>query len=85
MPQNKNAIIRYNALDKCFRNPGRSYTIDDLLDECNEALTEENPNTDGIKRRQLFVDIKFMESENGWSIELERTPVGKKNTIGITT
>ncbi len=78
MPQNKNAIIRYNTLDKCFRNPGRSYTIDDLLDECNEALTEENPNTDGIKRRQLFVDIKFMESENGWSIELERTPVGKK-------
>lgn len=78
MPQNKNAIIRYNTLDKCFRNPGRNYTIDDLLEECNKALAEENPNTDGIKRRQLFVDIKFMESENGWSIDLQRIPVGKK-------
>ncbi len=78
MPQNKNAIIRYNTLDNCFRNPGRNYTIDDLLDECNIALAEENPNTDGIKRRQLFVDIKFMESENGWSIDLQRIPFGKK-------
>ena len=79
MSQNKNAIIRYNTLNKCFRNPGRNYAIDDLLDECNKALADENPNTDGIKRRQLFVDIKFMESENGWSIDLERIPFGKKN------
>jgi len=65
-------------LDSCFRNPGRNYTIDDLLKECNKALSYENPNTDGIKRRQLFKDISFMESDSGWSIDLQRIPFGKK-------
>jgi len=32
MATNKNAIIRYQALDKCFRNPGRKYFMDDLMD-----------------------------------------------------
>jgi len=30
MATNKHATIRYQALDKCFRNPGRRYYIDDL-------------------------------------------------------
>jgi len=78
MPINKNALIRYQTLDRCFRNPGRKYYIEDLLDECNDALAEENLHTDGIKRRQLFVDIKFMESKEGWSIPLDKIVDGKK-------
>ncbi len=70
MSSNKNAIIRYQTLDKCFRNPGRRYSLDDLLYECNQALAYHNPKTDGIKRRQLYEDIKFMESEKGWSVPL---------------
>ncbi len=78
MPTNKYAIIRYQTLDKCFRNPGRSYYLEDLLEEVNSALLDYNPESEGIKRRQLFADIQFMESENGWSIPLLKIADGKK-------
>lgn len=78
MSINKNALIRYKTLDRCFRNTGRMYFWEDLLNECNNALVEFDPNSDGIQRRQLFDDIKFMESEQGWSIPLERYRHGKK-------
>ena len=72
MPTNKHATIRYHALDQCFANFGRKYFIDDLIEACNNALYEFNGLSDGIKRRQIFDDIKFMESEQGWAIRLER-------------
>ncbi|MBV7440725.1 WYL domain-containing protein [Weeksellaceae bacterium TAE3-ERU29] len=78
MSINKNALIRYQTLDRCFRNTGRMYFIEDLLEECNNALYEADFNNEGIQRRQLFNDIKFMESEQGWSIPLERIRFGKK-------
>jgi predicted DNA-binding transcriptional regulator YafY len=78
MPINKNALIRYQALDRCFRNPGRMYFWEDLLEECNKALMDFNPNSEGIQRRQLFDDIRFMESEQGWSVPLCRTRHGRK-------
>lgn len=40
MPANKHAIIRYQALDKCFSNRYRKYYIDDLIKVCNKALEE---------------------------------------------
>ena len=78
MPINKNAFIRYQVLDRCFRNPGRNYFFEDLIEACNEALYEFNPNSGGIKRRQLFDDIRFMESEQGWLIPLERNKLGRR-------
>lgn len=48
MPANKNALIRYITLDKCFRNIGRNYTIADLLVACNHALEESSAATGGI-------------------------------------
>jgi predicted DNA-binding transcriptional regulator YafY len=78
MATNKNALIRYQVLDRCFSNSGRMFFWQDLLKECNHALMEHDPNNEGIKRRQLFDDIKFMESEAGWSIPLNRIRHGKK-------
>ena len=75
----KNALVRYKVLDRCFRNPGRQYTLDDLLEACNEALFELEGNDKGIQRRQLQKDIRFMESEQGWSIPLERHRFGRNN------
>lgn len=72
MASNKNALIRYQSLDKCFRNPGRMYFWEDLLEECNKALLDFDSIGEGIQRRQLFDDIRFMESEQGWSIPLQR-------------
>ena len=34
----KNAMARYKALDRCFKNSGRIYFWEDLLEECNRAL-----------------------------------------------
>ena len=78
MSINKNALIRYQVLDRCFRNPGRMYFWEDLLEECNKALVDFTPNSEGIKRRQLFDDIRFMESEQGWSVPLGRFRHGRK-------
>jgi predicted DNA-binding transcriptional regulator YafY len=78
MSINKNALIRYQVLDRCFRNSGRMYFWEDLLEECNKALANFDPNSKGIQRRQLFNDIRFMESEAGWSIPLARYRYGKR-------
>jgi len=74
----KNAYLRYQTLDKCFRNSGRIYLLEDLIEACNQALYDSDPKNNGIQRRQLYDDIKFMESEQGWSIDLVRTPKGRK-------
>ncbi len=78
MAQTKLATIRYQALDRCFSNWGRRYFIEDLIKECNKALREYLGEDAGVKRRQVFEDIKFMESESGWSVDLERLKDGKR-------
>lgn len=78
MSTNKHATIRYHALDQCFSNPGRNYFIEDLIEACNNALYEFTGSEVGIKRRQIFDDITFMESEQGWLIPLERIKDGKR-------
>lgn len=78
MATNKHATIRYQTLDKCFRNPGRFYYIEDLIKACNDAIYEYSGIEDGIKRRQILDDIKFMESEQGWNIPLGHIRDGHK-------
>ncbi len=78
MATNKHAKIRYQTLDKCFRNPGRRYYIEDLIEACNNSIYEFTRTDIGIKRRQIFEDIKFMESPQGWNIPLERIRDGHK-------
>jgi predicted DNA-binding transcriptional regulator YafY len=78
MATNKNAIIRYQTLDKCFRNPGRNYFIEDLVEACSNAIYEFSGEDKGIKRRQVLEDIKFMESEQGWGIALNRIREGHR-------
>lgn len=78
MATNKNALIRYKVLDNCFRNPGRRFFIDDLITECETILLEIDPESNGISRRQIFEDIAFMESKEGWMVELNKLRDGKK-------
>jgi len=75
---NKHAIIRYQTLDKCFRNSGRNYAIEDLVVECNKAIYEYSGINDGVKKRQIYEDIRFMESEQGWNIELAKKKEGRR-------
>ena len=78
MPTNKHASIRYNALDLCFSNFGKRFYIEDLIEACNEALYDYEGIEDGVKRRQIYDDIRYMESEQGWSIPLEKIRDGKR-------
>jgi predicted DNA-binding transcriptional regulator YafY len=78
MGTNKHASIRYIALDRCFCNTGRRYYIDDLIEACSNAIYEYTGNFEGVKRRQIFEDIKFMESSQGWSIPLVHYRDGHK-------
>lgn len=78
MATNKHATIRYHALDRCFSNYGRKFYIEDLVDNCNKSIFEFAGIEDGVKKRQVFDDIVFMESEQGWSISLDRIKDGKR-------
>ncbi len=81
MAVNKHAYLRHKILDKCFRDTRRKYFMEDLIKECQNALSEYLGVEDGIKRRQIFNDITYMESEGGYSIILDRHKDGKK---GVT-
>lgn len=72
MRKKNSPLVRYKILDKCFRNTGRRYFFEDLADEINKVMFEIDPDYQGISRRQLFDDIAFMESEEGWSVDLVR-------------
>lgn len=78
MPTNKNAQLRYNILDKCFRNTGRKFFIDDLVKEVNKALRELEGEDKQVKKRQIQYDIRFMKSEQGWSVPLEKKRDGRR-------
>lgn len=78
MATNKHAQIRYLALDKCLNNLGRKYFITDLVEACNNAIRDFTGKNDGVKKRQVYDDIKFMESERGWSANIEKIKDGKQ-------
>jgi hypothetical protein len=65
MSTNKHAQIRYLTLDKCFSNFGRKYYIEDLVEACNTSIYEFTGKHEGVKKRQVYEDIKFMESSQG--------------------
>ena len=68
MPITKDSFLRYRVLDKCFRNPIGRYTIQKLIDKCNEALSFKDK---GISLRTIRGDIAYMRSEEGWSAPIE--------------
>jgi len=78
MAINKNALLRFQTLDRCFKNSGRRYSINDLLEVVNDALLEDNPKSNGIQIRQLRKDISFMKSEAGYNAPIETIPGEKK-------
>ena len=81
MATNKNAQIRYQALDRCLSNWSRRYYIEDLVDACNEALYNyngEGNKGDGVKKRQVQEDLKFMESEEGYRMMIDAVRDGHK-------
>ena len=63
MPKNKNASFRYRVLDSCFRNTGRNYSMNDLIEEVSEQMNEHFGIDKGISKRTIQDDISIMRSE----------------------
>lgn len=61
MATNKNARLRYEALDKCLSNFSRRYYIEDLQKACCDFLTKELSIDTSVSRRQIYADLKEME------------------------
>lgn len=82
MATNKQAQIRYLALDKCFRNTGRKYFIDDLIELCSEALYNTTGLQSGVSRRQIFKDLEDMNTlygaETGFDDIIDRIKEGRR-------
>lgn len=78
MPHNKNALLRYKVLDRCFQNKGRNFGINDLIHEINKELEDFNGPDVQVNRRMVYYDIDFMKSEQGYSIPLKKIKDGRK-------
>jgi predicted DNA-binding transcriptional regulator YafY len=76
MPVNRNALLRYQVIDKCLRNRGRKWTWHDILEEVNQALNEDNPKSRGIGKTTLYEDLKDIEYRI-YKLEIEKTKNGK--------
>lgn len=75
MPVDKQVLLRYQVLNKCFRNRYREYTIDDLVDECNKALRRiDKPD---VSKRTIQNDINMLETDYGIRLN-ERLRQGRK-------
>ncbi len=72
MSSNKNALIRYKTLDKCLKNKYRKYTLEDLIDECSEALFEFEGKESYVSKRTVQLDLQNMRSEKfGYEAPIE--------------
>lgn len=76
MADTKYPTIRYQTLNKCFRNKYKRYYIEDLIDACSEAIYDYCGKEIGCSRRTILNDIDFMESSAGWNIDLRRIKDG---------
>lgn len=63
MPVNRNALIRYRTIDRCLQNRRRKWTIEDLIDACNEALYEFEGRKQSVSLRTIRLDLSAMRSD----------------------
>lgn len=75
MPTNKNAMTRYMILDELLSNRYHNYSLDDLTEEVSNRLVELYPKSDGVVRRTIEKDLKYLEVEGPFLADIERYTV----------
>ena len=73
MPINKNALLRYQILDRCFSDRHHRYEIEDLVDKVNEALLDMYGKT--VSLRQIRADITYMRDRVSYNAPIEARPI----------
>ena len=63
MPINRNALIRYRTIDRCLQNRRRKWTIENLIDACNDTLYEYEGIDKGVSMRTIRLDLNAMRSD----------------------
>lgn len=77
MPTNKNTLLRYKVLDRCFSNFHRKYEIEDLLEKVNDTLYDLYGTE--VSLRQIRDDIKYMRDSATYNAPIKAYPYdGKK-------
>lgn len=79
MPVNKNAMTRYQILDELLSNRYHDYSLDDLTEEVNRRLAEIDPDTNGVVRRTIEGDIRYLEYDSPFMVEIDRYSVSAYN------
>lgn len=82
MPDNRKALLRYKVLDKCFNDKYHKYFIEDLVEKVNDAL--EDSGIKPVSKRQIYADIDFMKSVDGWEAPIESFQHGKRKHMAYT-
>ena len=84
MAQNKNALLRYRTIDRCLRNTGRRWTLQDLVDACSNALYEYEGKQDLVSTRTVQLDIQMMRSDRlGYEAPIEVCMTANTTVIQI--
>ncbi len=78
MAQNKGAMVRYRAIDRCLRKQNCMFGIQELIQACEEALYDAFAERISVSRRQIFHDLNYMESNAGFRANIEHYKYGKK-------
>lgn len=65
MATNKNARLRYEALDKCLSNFTRKFYIEDLQRAVCQYLSDQLSENVSVSVRQIYQDLKDMEKTSG--------------------
>lgn len=71
MAKSKHAFSRYKIINDCLSNPGRRFNIDKLVKQVNDVLLDQYDLERGVSKRQIYEDIKFMRSAEGYDAPIE--------------
>lgn len=72
-------MTRYKFLDELLSDRYHSYSLDDLTEEVNVELSELDPDSNGVVRRTIEKDIRYLELESPFLADIERYSVSAYN------
>lgn len=72
-------MTRYRILDELLSNRYHDYSLDDLTEEVNRRLAEIDPDTNGVVRRTIEGDIRYLEYDSPFMVEIDRYSVSAYN------
>ena len=71
MPKNRQALIRYHAIDACLRRRGSRFTLEELMEASSEAVAEATGDAKPVPKRTTQRDIQQLRGDYGAPIEVE--------------